>query len=107
MFCTDDRCSVPMHTLLTDTIDSQGGSATLIQILNRLGVCASADTLSRFIQVKANTISPSRIGDLDSDTFTVVSADNIDFLHSYARVYCGSQKSSWHGMTVQAVQPLP
>ena len=39
--------------------------------------------------------------------FTVISADNIDFLHSNARVFGGSQVSSWHGTTVQAVQPLP
>ena len=38
MFCTDDRCSFPLHTLVTDLVDSQGGSALLIKILNRLGV---------------------------------------------------------------------
>ncbi len=47
LFCTDDRCSVPLHTLVTDTVDSQGGSALLIRLLNRLGVCASFDTLNR------------------------------------------------------------
>ena len=38
--------------MLTDTIESQGGSILLIKILNRLGACASADTLSRFVQYK-------------------------------------------------------
>ena len=38
---------------------------------------------------------------------TVISADNLDYLHSYARVFKGTQKSSWHGTTVQLVQPLP
>ena len=37
---------------MTDLIESQGGSSVLIKILNRLGVCSSADTLSRFIQHK-------------------------------------------------------
>ena len=46
LFCTDDRCSKPLHTLLTDTVESQGGSALLIRLLNRLGVCASLDTRS-------------------------------------------------------------
>ena len=41
------------------------------------------------------------------NSFTVASADNLDYLHSYARVYCGEQKSSWHGTTVQVVQPQP
>ncbi len=107
LFCADDRCSMPMHTLLTDTIDSQGGSASLIKILNRLGVCAYADTLSRFIQFKASTFQKNKVRDLLPDTFTVVSADNIDFLHSYAKVFGGQQTGSWHGTTVQAIQPLP
>ena len=104
LFCTDDRCSMPLHTLLTDTVESQGGSALLVQILNRLGVCASADTLSRFIQYK---VTKGDKPDIKPDTFTVISADNIDFLHSFARVYCGHQTSIWHGTTVQAAQPLP
>ena len=37
---------------------------------------------------------------------TVISTDNIDFPHSYAQVFCGKQTSSWHGTTVQAVQPV-
>ena len=45
LFCTDDRCSLPLHMLVADVIESQGGSALLIRILNRLGLCASADTL--------------------------------------------------------------
>lgn len=28
-------------------------------------------------------------------------------MHSFARVYCGKQESSWHGTTVQLVQPQP
>ena len=104
LFCTDDKCSFPLHTLITDTIESQGGSGVLVKILNRLGVCASLDTLSRFIQYKAD--SSKCTTNRDTESFTVVS-DNIDFMHSFARAYCGQQTSSWHGTTVQAVQPLP
>ena len=107
LFCTDDRCSMPLHTLLTDTIESQGGSGLLIKLLNQLGVCASADTLSRFIQYKASTFSKNKLKCLNPESFTIVSADNIDFMHSFAQVFCGRQKSSWHGTTVQATQPLP
>jgi len=39
------------------------------------------------------------------DAFTLVSADNLDFVHGHARVYCGKQQRSWHGTTVQVVQP--
>ncbi len=34
-----------------------------------------------------------------------MSADNIDFMHRYARNYCGRQSTSCHGTTVQIVQP--
>ncbi len=55
LFCTDARCSRPLHQLITNVVESQGGSALLIKILNRLGVCTSADTLSRFVQHKVHT----------------------------------------------------
>ena len=38
---------------------------------------------------------------------TIISADNLDSIHSFSRVYCGNQESSWHGTTVQAVQSQP
>ena len=41
------------------------------------------------------------------NAFTIASADNLYFIHSYARIYCGNQNSSWHGTTVQLVQPQP
>ena len=91
-----------LHTLITDIVDSQGGSSLLIKIL---GVCSSYDTLSRFIQMKAQNETPART--LDPSTFMVISADNIHYLHSYARVYNGKQESSWHGTSIQALQPNP
>ena len=99
---------MPLHTLLTDMIDSQGESDLLVRLLNRLGVCSSFDTLSRFVQYKVSD-SDRKGGQeyFDCDGFTVVPADNIDFLHSYATVFKGSQNSSGHGTSIQAVQPLP
>ena len=107
MFCTDYRCSFPLHTLLTDLVNSQGGSVLLIKILNRLGVCASSDTLYRHIQYKVGTNSTKQKFHNPNDIFVVVSAENIDFMHSYACVFKGNQMSSWHGTSIQAVTPKP
>ncbi len=42
LFCTHARCSRPLHQLITNVVESvvesQGSSALLIKILNRLGV---------------------------------------------------------------------
>ena len=106
LFCVDDRCSLPLHVLLADLIESQGGSEYLIQALNRLGICSSHDTLKRAIQSKVQAKHPcSNL--FNSGAFTTISVDNIDFLHSFATVFKGNRNSSWHGTTVQLVQPLP
>ena len=41
------------------------------------------------------------------NAFTIASTDNLDFVHSHARVYCGKQQSSWHGTTIQIVKLQP
>ena len=108
LFSTDDQCYLPMHNLITDVTESFGGSSFLIKILNRLGICASVDTLARSIQFRvAQREKQGPEQECSPDSVTIVSADNIDFLHSYARVFCGNQTSSWHSITVQAVQPKP
>ena len=71
-------------------------------------MCSSADTLARSIQYRVKEREQRGYEEECSiDQNTIVPVDNIDFLHSYARVFCGKQTSSWHGTTVQAVQPKP
>ena len=106
LHCINDRYTNPLHTYITDLIEGQGGSALLIKIMNQFGACSSSDTLSRYIQKKVST-PRKRISQCLSQAFTIITVDNIDFLHSYARLYKGSNNSSWHGTTIQAVQPLP
>ena len=99
-------CAVPLHTLLSDYIEATGGSSELISVLNKLGAVASTETLDRHImRVSVQCKMEGLLKELDSSTFTVATTDNIDFLQSYASVYSGSQHRSWHGTSVQVVQP--
>ena len=54
MFCSNDRCCTPMHYLITDMVGGLGGSTLFVKMLNRLGVCSSADTLARAIQYRVS-----------------------------------------------------
>ena len=93
---------------LADVVECCGGSTELIRILNRLGITASLDTLKRHIHRISEEGKKTGIeGLLVEKAFTVASADNIDFLSSYAAVYSGSQHRSWHATSVQLVQPRP
>ena len=78
-FCINDDYTIPLHTYITDLIEGQGGSATLVKILNQFGVCASSDTLAHYIQAKTSNPHTRIAQSLDMDSFTAVSADNIDF----------------------------
>ena len=42
LYTTNSQCSFPLHTFLTDAIETCGGSSRLIKLFNRLGICTSA-----------------------------------------------------------------
>lgn len=57
-------------------------------------MCASADTLARYIQQKHSNRKPTINRCLNSDSFTLVSADNIDFMLEFlkvARIVAGTE----------------
>ena len=99
----DDRCCMPMHALITDLVESRGD----LQATKLPWVCACVDTLARFIRHTVSSSDDHQFKHLSQDAFTVVLADNLDLMHSFAWVFCGRQTSSWHGTTVQVAQPLP
>ena len=55
---------------ITDLIEGQGGSTTLIRMLNQLGVCASPDTLARYIQAKVSNQETRIAQRLSKHSFT-------------------------------------
>lgn len=63
-------------------IDGQGA---LIKILNRLGICASMDTLKRHVQNWHSRREDMVAQNLEADGFVIVSADNIDWVSRHAR----------------------
>ena len=90
IFATDSNCSAPMHILLADAIDANGGSKELIKIMNRVGAVASKDTLQRHIEsVSIYRLQKGLTHELNRNALAIVSVDNLDFLQSYAFVYSG------------------
>ena len=85
------------------------GSRHLLKILNnRLGCTSSADTHDRLVTKYAEARRQKDVWDeIPKEAFTIATVDNFDILKSYSAVYCGAQNRSYHGTTIQFVQPDP
>ena len=77
----------PLHVLLADAIETCGGSNRLARLFNCFGACASPDTHAHYVQYRVDkSKKEGPIRGYPDDAFMVASADNLDFIHSYASV---------------------
>ena len=99
---------MPFHLLLTEAIQCHGSSLELVKFFNRIGAAAALDTSNRLAtHVVQQRILQGIEPELTENTLTVVSKDNIDILQTHAMVSSMDATRSWHGTSVQCVQPLP
>ena len=79
LHCVNTHCSLSLHLVLADVVDSYSGSAELLSIVNRLGASSSRDTLERFQVPQAVSRNFLVMKDLiNPSSFCTVSIDNID-----------------------------
>ena len=108
LFCTNTQCSMPLHILVTEATLCHGGTQELVKMLNRIGAGSSIDTSQRLAtQVVHSRIVKGILPELEKNALSIVSIDNIDILQPHAFVSSTDATRSWHGTSVQCVQPLP
>ncbi len=98
----------PLHVALTESIICHGGTQELVRILNRVGAAASLDTVNRLAtKVVTKRIAEGVSADLKPGMYATATVDNVDIIQPFAFVSCLDASRSWHGTSVQCIQPLP
>ena len=60
-------------------------------------MCASIKTNKRYVQYRVEMRSAEGpMSGNPTDSFMIVSADNLDYIHKHTRAYSGKQGLSWH-----------
>ena len=107
LYTVDDRCRHPLHILMADILEKYTDSSDdCLHIFNTFGICASKSSLQRF---QTETVTKMKnLENLLPDSFTIVSADNLNKRSSYAVVKAAQEGSrGFDGLSVQALQPKP
>ncbi|CAG2223978.1 unnamed protein product [Mytilus edulis] len=105
---SNGECANPLHVLLADTVDTYSGSAKLSSTLNSFGIVCSKNKSRDYIDSIVNRKNLSKfIDDLNVNSFTIISIDNIDFGQPNAAVSVSPQNREIHATSYQAVQPKP
>ena len=109
-YCLSDKCSYPMHIIVTDLIASQSGSSKLIEVLTKVGVTVSLSTHARFMKAvtKKEEKKSGPTSYLKDNIKTALLIDNVDKLSLHARVRAGTSTKSrcWNGTSVSLMQPM-
>ena len=99
---------MPFHVPLTEAVLCHRGTQKLVTFLNQVGAALSIETVNRIaVKVVKNRMEKGVQAHLVEGKVTVVSIDNVDVLQPYAFVCTLDNTRSWHGTSVQCVQPLP
>ena len=107
LFLMNDKSSYPLHLLLADTVQCQGGTQFLLQVLNRLGITSSRTTLDAHKNAVVVTNLHTMGRKLDSPAFAFASVDNIDKGSPHAVVTADGKPRSVHGTSYQVVFTQP
>ena len=103
--CVNSHCSLLLHLVLADVVDSWRRSAELLSILNRIGATSSRDTLERFQVAQAVSRNFLLMTDLiNLSSFCTASIDNIDKNCPFGAVYTEQSSRGFHGICVQALE---
>ncbi len=88
---TEGECKFIFHSLLSDSLQCNGGSKTLFEILNRFGLLASFNTAKDEMKnVTSNKLLSMFQDEIVENCWAIVSLDNLDFDKPYACLNCES-----------------